>query len=91
MTSRSWKNRPVCFCYICGEYKTVDNRKSIRDIVRKAYYACFRIKTRSPRQTMDSSCCLQDMCRTFETMDKWNQAVNGIWYTNGLEVDYKSC
>ena len=32
------------FCYIFGEYKTVDNRKSITDFVRQAYYAYFWIK-----------------------------------------------
>ena len=44
MASRSCKNHPDCFCYICGEYKTVDNRKSITDFVRKAYYTYFGIK-----------------------------------------------
>ena len=44
MTSRSCKNHPDCFCYICSEYKTVDNRKSIIDFAQKAYYAYFGIK-----------------------------------------------
>ena len=44
MTSRSCENRPDYFCYICGEYKTVDKRKSITDFVRKAYDAYFGIK-----------------------------------------------
>ena len=44
MTSRSCKNDPDRFCYICGEWKTVDNRKSITDFVRKAYYAYSGIK-----------------------------------------------
>ena len=44
MTSRSCQNYPDCFCYICGEWKTVDNRKSITDFVRKAYYAYFGMK-----------------------------------------------
>ena len=44
MTSRSCKNHPDCFCYICGEYKTVDNRKSNTEFVQKAYYAYFGIK-----------------------------------------------
>ena len=44
MTSRSCKKYPDCFCYICGEYETVDNRKSITAFVRKAYYAYFGIK-----------------------------------------------
>ena len=44
MTSRPCKNHPDCFCYSCGEHKTVDNRKSITDFVRKAYYAYFGIK-----------------------------------------------
>ena len=41
---KSCKNHPDCFCYICGECKTVDNRKSITDFVQKAYYAYFGIK-----------------------------------------------
>ena len=44
MTSRSCKNYPDCFCYICGEYKTADNRQSLKDFVRKAYYVYFGIK-----------------------------------------------
>ena len=44
MTSRSCKNHRDCFCYICGEYKPVYNRKSITDFVRKAYYAYFGIR-----------------------------------------------
>ena len=44
MTSRSCKNHPDFLCYICGEYKTLDNRKSITDFVRKAYYAYQGIK-----------------------------------------------
>ena len=44
MTSGPWKNYPDCFCYICGECKTVDNRKSITNFERKAYYAYFGIK-----------------------------------------------
>ena len=44
MTSRPCKNHPDCFCYICGEQKTVGNRKSITDFARKAYYAYFGIK-----------------------------------------------
>ena len=44
MASRFCKNHPDCFCDICGECKTVDNRKSITDFVQKAYYAYFEIK-----------------------------------------------
>ena len=38
------KNHPDCFCYICGEYKTADNRESTTNFVLKAYYAYFGIK-----------------------------------------------
>ena len=44
MTSKFCKNYPCCFCYICGECKTVDNKKSITGFVRKAYYTYFGIK-----------------------------------------------
>ena len=40
MTSRSCKNHPDCFSYMCGEY----NRKTTTDFEQKAYYAYFRIK-----------------------------------------------
>ena len=43
MTSRSCQNHPDFFCYICGEYRTVDKRKYITDFVRKEYYAYFGI------------------------------------------------
>ena len=35
MTSRSSKNHSDCFCYICGEFKPVDNRMSIADLNEK--------------------------------------------------------
>ena len=44
----------------------------------KSLLHIFWNKVRRPRQTMGSSCCLQDMCRTCETMDKWNQMGFGI-------------
>ena len=43
-SSRSCKNHSDSFCYICGEFKTANNRKSIIDFVRKAYYAYFGMK-----------------------------------------------
>ena len=36
------------------------------------------------RQIIGSSCCLQEICGTFETIDKWNQVINRICYTNGF-------
>ena len=45
MMSRSCKNNPDCFCYICGKGKTeVYNRGFITDFIRKAHYAYFRMK-----------------------------------------------
>ena len=44
MTPRSCKNHPDCFFYICGKYKTLDNRKSITNFVQKFYYGFFGIK-----------------------------------------------
>ena len=81
MTSRSCKNHLDCFCYICSEY----NR-----LCMKIVLCTFWNKTRRPRQIMGSWCCLQDMCRTFEIMGKWNHTVSEIWYTNGLEGADKS-
>ena len=54
MTSRAGQNHCDCFCYICGEYKTVNNRKSITDFVRKEFYAYYWNKVRISRQTMGS-------------------------------------
>ena len=90
MTSRSCKNHPDCIFYSCGECKTVDNRKSITDFVRKAYYAYFGIKLGDQDKPWAPHVVCKT-CVTFETMGKWNQTVNGIWYTNGFEGAYKSC
>ena len=88
MASRFCKNHPDCFCDICGECKTVDNRKSITDFVQKAYYAYFEIKLGDQKKPWAPHV----VCKiSFETMDKWNQTVNEIWYTNGFEGAYKSC
>ena len=68
MTSRSCKNHPDCFCYICGEYKTVDTRKSITDFVRKVYYAYFGMKLRD----QDNPWVPHVVCKTcVERLRQW--------------------
>ena len=80
MTSGSCKNHPHCFCSICGEY----NRMPLTEFEQKVCYAYFRIKLgHHDKPSMGYSCYLQDM--NFEKMNKWNQTINGNWYTNGLE------
>ena len=64
-------------------------KKIYHRLCMKRVLYIFWNNSRRPRQTMGSWCCLQDMCRTFKTMYKWNQTVNGIWYTNSLEGAYK--
>ena len=55
----------------------MDNRKSITDFVRKAYFVYFGIKLRD-----------QDKQWAPHVVCKWNQTINGIWDTNGLEGTY---
>ena len=71
MTSRSCKNHPDSFCYICGEYKTVDNWKSITDFVRKAYYAYFGIKLGDK----DKPWTPHVVCKTY--VERLRQATSG--------------
>ncbi|KAI6655945.1 hypothetical protein LOD99_1679 [Oopsacas minuta] len=43
-SGRKCSNDPNTFCYICGEYTLKDQRRSISDFVRKAYFAYFEVK-----------------------------------------------
>ena len=75
MESRFCKNHPDCFCDICGECKTVDNRKSITDFVQKAYYTYFEIKLGNQEKPWAPHV----VCKiSFETMDKWNRQSMGF-------------
>ncbi|KAK5650493.1 hypothetical protein RI129_001522 [Pyrocoelia pectoralis] len=40
---RSCRNKPDFFCYICGEYTLVYNRKPITSFVKRAYLAYFSV------------------------------------------------
>jgi len=41
---RSCVHHPDIFCYICGEYTLLENRKTISDFVKRAYHAYFGVK-----------------------------------------------
>ena len=41
---RSCRNKPDIFCYICGEYTIVANRKSVTSFIKRVYLAYFGIK-----------------------------------------------
>ena len=40
-TNRACKNNPDVFCYICGKFIKVSNRKKIDELVDSFYHACF--------------------------------------------------
>ena len=42
--SRSCKNHPDSFCYICGEFKITDERNRVTEFIQKAYCAYFGIQ-----------------------------------------------
>ena len=52
--SRSRKNHPNSFCYICGEFKIIDERNRVTEFIQNTYHAYFGIqlgdqdKTRTP-------------------------------------------
>lgn len=41
---KSCINHPDVFCYICGEYTSQENRKTITDFVKRAYIGYFGVK-----------------------------------------------
>lgn len=41
---RSCVHHPDIFCYICGEYTLLENRKTISDFVKRAYLGYFGVK-----------------------------------------------
>ena len=42
--SRKFKNDKDSFCYACGEFVFKENRETIDEFYKKAYYTCFKIK-----------------------------------------------
>ena len=42
--SRSCKNHPDSFCYICSEFKITDERNRVTEFIQKAYYAYFGVQ-----------------------------------------------
>ena len=42
--SRSCKNHPDSFCYICGEFKITDERNRVTEFIQKAYHAYFGVQ-----------------------------------------------
>ena len=72
MTSRS--------CYICGEWKTVGNRKSMTDFMPKAYYAYFGIKIRD----QDKPWAPHVVCKTCS--ERLRQWTSGIRHSMGFGI-----
>lgn len=44
MASRYCRNRPDVFCYICGQYTLVKQRRNITDFVKDSYFAYFGVR-----------------------------------------------
>ena len=42
--SRSCKNHPDSFCYICGEFKITDERNRVTKFIQKAYHVYFGVQ-----------------------------------------------
>lgn len=40
---RSCINHPYVFCYVCSEYTFKENKKSIFDFVKRAYFGYFDV------------------------------------------------
>ena len=82
MTSRSrcHKNQPDCFCYISREYKTVDNRKLMTDVVWKAYHIYFRIKLGDQDKSWDPHV----VCKT--CVERLRQWVSGTRQSVGFGI-----
>ena len=50
-TNRGCKNNPDAFCYICGEFTKVSNRKEIDYLVDKLYHTYFGMKLGDQEQS----------------------------------------
>ena len=56
--SRKCKNEKDCFCYTCGEFVFKENRKTIDEFYKKAYYTSklnLAIKIRHGHLTLSAS------------------------------------
>ena len=66
--SRSCKNHPDSFCYICGELKITDERNSVTGFIQKAYHAYFRVQLGN----QDKPWALYVFCKTCdEHLRQW--------------------
>ena len=67
-THRGFKNNPDAFCYICGEFTNVPNRKRIDDSVDNLYHAYFGMKLGN----QDRSCAPHILCKAcVEHLRQW--------------------
>ncbi|GBO30588.1 hypothetical protein AVEN_41199-1 [Araneus ventricosus] len=50
-SSGSCVNHPDLFCYICVEYTLKENRKTVRDFVKRAYLGYFGVRLGNQEET----------------------------------------
>src|ERR1043165_5708572 len=62
--SRQCKNKPDNFCYICGEFTLVAQRKSLTPLVKKAYHLYFGCKVGDQDKVWASKICCNTCSRT---------------------------
>ena len=81
-TSRSAKNHPDSFCYICGEFKITDERNRITEFIQKAYHAYFGIQFGD----QDKPWAPHVVCKTcVEHLRQRTQGSRKVWHSNDLE------
>ena len=67
---RQYQNNPDVFCCICGEYMMAKYRFNARDFIKRAYEACFGMKSGD----QDKSWAPHKVCKhRTETLCFWTQ------------------
>ena len=70
--SRSCKNHPDSFCYICDEFKLTDERNCVTQFIKKVYHAYFGIQL----DDQDKPWALYVVCKTcVEHLRQWTQVI----------------
>ena len=65
---RKWKNKPDSFCYVCGCYTLLRQRRNITSFVKRAYKAYFQISLGD----QDKKCSSHIVCHNCEkTLRDW--------------------
>ena len=83
----SCKNGPDRFCCICGHVVFLDSQTIITDSVKKTYEEYFGLRLRHQDKPVAPHICCKTCGKNLLDLRNKKKERDGIWQTNGLEVN----